>query len=96
MSDDNVIDMKAHKPHYSGGAQCLHCEHRWIAVVAVADDDGQLQCPNCGLDKGVWRGLFTPPDGSKIWVCNCGNNFFWFLDGRVTMCPKCGAEQDHA
>ena len=80
---------EARTPHLRGRARCLGCQHEWEAVAPVGTTNG-LDCPACGLAKGVYVSLVTP---KTVWQCNCGNDLFWVLPCGI-MCPMCGVEQE--
>lgn len=47
-----------------------------------------LECPACGLFKGVLEGLMEPGQGTRF-VCQCGSDLFYILpDG--CQCLMCG------
>lgn len=83
-----VVDLKAYKlslkPHVEGPAICLYCEHRWRAVTPVGTFE--MECPSCGLFKGVWVGLFSP---ETMFQCACGGLHFTVTHGAIA-CVICG------
>jgi len=80
----NIVNLQEHRPHLSGNAKCLSCNHEWIAVAPIGTVE--LECPECGTWKGVYAGL-TAPD--TVWQCNCGNQHF-YITGEDAMCSRCG------
>lgn len=48
---DNVIDINANKPHWTGRVTCSACGHEWQAVAPVGTD--VCECPKCGSMAGV-------------------------------------------
>lgn len=87
-----VIDLEAFKEaakeYMRGPARCLHCRHAWEARVLVGTISS-LECPHCGLFKGVLEGLIEPgPDGRR-WVCDCGCDLYYILPDGV-QCLQCG------
>jgi len=83
----SVTSLDDYRPHRSGPAKCCNCHHIWTAVAPVNNDD--LECPECGLCKGVWYGLHMLPDDVKRFTCECQNTFFEFSpDGPL--CANCG------
>lgn len=46
-------------PWCTGKAECLACEHEWIAVWPLGAND--LECPNCGGRDTVRESLPAPP-----------------------------------
>jgi len=76
----------------SGKAKCLACKHEWVAVVECPAVD--LECPECGCNRGVYKGAFTASEGDAVFTCNCGNTLFEYIakrDGRhFPMCIGCG------
>jgi len=73
--------------HLSGPAICLGCGYIWQAVSPVGVI-AALECPRCGLDKGVLRGL-VEPEGAYF-RCKCGCYLYFILvDGcQCLMCGK--------
>lgn len=84
----SVTDINAQKPHVSGKAKCLHCNHKWVAVIPAGGVD--IECPSCSLFKGALIGLTAP---NKSWECSCGNDLF-FISPDCAICAKCGTEQE--
>lgn len=83
-----VIDLQAHRPHLSGEAKCLSCNHEWAAVAPIGTV--WLECPECGLEKGRLAG--TVYRDEHHWHCNCGNELF-YVTANVYYCPNCGLDQ---
>jgi predicted RNA-binding Zn-ribbon protein involved in translation (DUF1610 family) len=77
------------EPHVTGEAKCMACRHEWVAVVPYGTEE-PLECPKCGTSKGKFKFPYSPPKGSAIWVCNCGNDLFFKLSSGHLMCPNCG------
>ena len=74
-------------PTMRGSARCLHCRHTWEVVVP----EGMimaLECPQCGLWKGVLEGLIEPGHGTRF-VCYCGCDLFYILP-EGCQCLLCG------
>lgn len=90
---ENVVQFKLPEksdPHASGEAVCLACKHTWTAVAPVGT--AQLECPECGTERGVWKYPFSPAVGEELWQCNCGCELFYIIpDGH--MCYGCGTKQ---
>ena len=85
MADEsNIINIFEHKAHLSGDAKCLGCQHEWQAVAPVGTTE--LECPGCGLWKGVYA-CMTAPD--TVWQCDCGNQHF-YIDDEGAICARCG------
>lgn len=83
---DNVVGINSLKPHMTGEAICLHCNHKWVAVAEVGTR--ALDCPECRLSKGVYVGVASP---STAYQCGCGcMHFFISLDGYI--CALCGEQ----
>ncbi|WP_043767591.1 hypothetical protein [Algiphilus aromaticivorans] len=86
---EKVVSLRP-DPHAQGPCVCLSCRHEWRGVWPVGTDE--LECPACGLLKGVSKGLYYPDEGEPIRVCQCGNEFFLMRpDGHF--CPACGRYQ---
>jgi hypothetical protein len=75
----------------AGEVLCLACLHRWTAVAPVGVTE--LECPECGLVRGVWCLPLELEVGTHKWVCDCGCDLFKLAD-RGAVCARCGAEQD--
>lgn len=87
---------RRHDPHMQGRARCLACKAEWQCVAPVGTRD--LECPQCGLQRGAWAVPLDPCYGSKVWRCNkCDGVYFWYViapKGFVHLtCVGCG--QDH-
>ena len=90
----SVVEFKrkeADEPHLSGLAQCISCKHRWQAVALVGTKE--LECPECGLNKGRFRNVCMPPQDEQIWVCDCGCELFVVSKKNGYMCVECGLYQ---
>lgn len=74
----------------TGEAFCLHCGHRWVAVVPQGAD--WLECPECGTEKGLLRFHAELPEGALMRVCECGNSLF-YITQEAHLCPNCGLYQ---
>lgn len=85
-----VIDIQSRQPHISGPAVCLQCKHKWIAVAPSGTNI--LDCPECGLGKGIFANLCFPEEGQESWSCNCGNGYF-MVRPHGCMCIMCGKMQ---
>jgi len=96
MSDDNennVVSLDSARPHMRGPAKCLNCDHEWEAVDLVGSQI--LECPECGLDKGIWAALNLPKEGDLVWTCNgCDGIYFFRVSGEGWMCATCGLTQE--
>jgi hypothetical protein len=86
---DKVVNLDdyRHDPHLSGNAACLACKHTWVAVVPVGTTI--LDCPACGLGKGVYANLVVP---DTAWECRCGCHHF-FVSPEKIICVLCGTTQ---
>lgn len=87
---DNIVNLSDRKkdPHKTGMAICLDCKFEWVAMAPVGVD--RLECPSCGLERGVFKGASQPPDGTLVYPCHCGNDLFHVLDNSSIFCPNCG------
>lgn len=89
---DNILPFKAKQAEpdpmrsLHGPVRCLHCEHKWVAVVPVGVIEG-LECPECRLLKGVVE-LLTAPD--TVFRCACGCDLY-YITPEGCMCLKCGS-----
>ena len=77
----------ASQPHMAGKAMCLACRHEWLAVAPIGEI--VLDCPNCGLGKGVYKNICCP---EKYWQCKCGCSHF-FVTTDACICCLCGLGQ---
>ena len=84
----DVIDMHDFRPHRQGPAMCLHCGHKWHAV--VPHDYDSFECPGCSLTRGVFEGICAPPEGEPTFLCDCGCYRFELLRNGA-FCINCGA-----
>ena len=82
----NVVNLAERRPHVSGKAKCLHCKHEWVAV--APEMASPLECPECGLDKGVFSGLASRAE-LLHYTCGCGSDTF-FLSENGPYCANCG------
>jgi len=74
-------------PHLAGEARCLSCLHEWTAVTPVGTFR-DLECPACGLAKGVLKYGVVP---ERVWTCNCGCDLFCLSGISMKMlCYQCG------
>lgn len=87
---DNVIDIRSRQPHMTGHAVCLNCQHAWQAVSEIGCT--QMECPDCGLMKGVYRNLALPLD-KPLWQCQCGCQMF-YITATHAYCGLCGVAQE--
>lgn len=67
---------------------CMSCKHKWVAVAPTLA--AHLECPNCGLDRGTFKGLVHKDE--LHWTCNCGNMLFHATPNGY-YCPHCGEWQ---
>lgn len=84
MSDENVVQLDAFRPHVSGGCMCVQCGHKWVQVSAVGVT--VFECPQCHVMKGVSDGFVLP---EEFLECRCGGYLFVVTrDGEL--CANCG------
>lgn len=74
----DVVDIRSKKPHLSGGASCLACKHTWQAVAELGVND--LECPSCGLLRGVWSYPIHPAEGSSVVTCVHCQGEHWHVE----------------
>ena len=85
---DNVVSLDSRRAHLSGPAICTKCNHTWRAVILETGDADTMECPNCNMYFGTFRGPEKPETG---WRCNCGCDLFYLTpDGHK--CHSCGQE----
>lgn len=85
----DVINILKNKPHISGDAVCLHCKHEWVGVWPLGVVG--MECPACGLMKGVNQGLTVP---EEVWQCKCGGLHFFVSGKGNILCCHCGLIQE--
>lgn len=85
---NNVIDINAHRDHLSGEAICLVCRHTWIAVAPCGTI--QLECPACGIEKGVFSR--TAHCSPYLYCSACGCSHFSIDTNWSAYCLVCGVE----
>lgn len=90
----NVVNLSDHKPHVSGPAKCLGCQHEWAAA-RPAGPPVYLECPSCGLHKGVFNGNHAPPEADAVYTCACGCQHFFVMTYGV-FCQGCGTVTDYS
>ena len=59
-------------PHLAMLAICLGCRKEWtsVAPIGMVSD---LECPGCGLMKGVSKTLIGGDNNDMIYRCKCGS-----------------------
>lgn len=82
-----LVALDDKRPHLSGKALCLNCSKEWVAVAPLGTT--ALQCPECGLLKGVFNAVCAP---EKAWQCGCGC-FHFLVSPQNVICALCGAVQ---
>lgn len=75
-------------PHLSGRCVCLGCKHEWVGVTPVGKHDG-LECPACGLLKGVHVGIAYPVE---MWQCGTCSAVLFFITKDGAQCSVCGVK----
>lgn len=92
----DIVDLNQYKKertiHRNGHAQCTHCRHQWY-MVAVPEGTDAFDCPNCGLEKGVFA-AHCRMDEDEYFTCDCGSLYFHLMrskeHGEYDMCVNCG------
>jgi ribosomal protein S14 len=84
-----IVDITSNQPHWSGAAVCVGCGHEWIATTPITPNIDIFRCPSCGLNKGIYRGLYIPNTEEIVLWCICENGFFSVLQDHV-QCIRCG------
>jgi len=80
------VDLDSRRPHLSGPARCVGCQHKWSAVAPIGEV--ALTCPSCGADKGGRMAMVVPKEA--VWTCNCGNVFMLVRVDGMVVCANCG------
>ena len=79
-------------PHVQGPCKCLCCKHTWHGVIEAGADMHGLECPKCGVSKGVMT-LFVAPE--YILLCeSCGGELFYLAEDGTPVCCICGTIND--
>lgn len=84
-----VVYLDAQRPHLSGTARCLSCQHQWAAVSPVGTV--WLACPSCLLLRGRYVN-YCEIEKAEHWTCHCGCDLFFVTPGGM-YCPNCGTVQ---
>lgn len=84
-----IHDLSEKLPHMTGEALCLHCKRKWQAVAPIGTVI--LDCPECGLGKGVFANIAFPD--REHWQCHCGCGAFCVTQKGIH-CLMCGVIQD--
>lgn len=86
----DVVDITSKLPHMSGKCQCLHCKHKWVGVAPIGTLS--LECPECGLNKGVFSGVSAT---ENLFMCECSSlHFVLSVDVGGAICSNCGLIHD--
>lgn len=88
---------EATKGYIGGPHICLSCRNEWIGASPVGVTG--LECPECGLNKGVAKGLVDLPEWSEyFFTCDCANDRFIIINSARTgprlYCDHCGTVWD--
>jgi ribosomal protein S27E len=84
-------------PHMSGPARCVGCQHDWTAVAPVGTTE--LECPSCGMMKGLYRYPVTADANDLVFRCQCGSEALtaYYRNGKFRLqCMSCGISQTEA
>lgn len=97
----NVISLQdartERSPHWSGYCRCMGCQHEWMGVGPIGTS-AELECPECGLPKGVVKHLFGADVGDHVLSCtDCGCDSFAIYKRKKDMmkivrCISCGLD----
>ena len=95
MTGRKIVPLKREEPHLSGEAVCTGCGHEWVAVAPVGMT--QLECPECGSSKGLFKHPFGPAEGELSYECSCGSDLFFIKKTKhqasgAVYCRGCGVE----
>lgn len=94
---DVIPFRKREEPHLAGEAECIACRHRWVAVCPVGT--WTLECPSCGLMKGMFRYPISADEGDGLFSCMCGCEALvaYYRKGKFRIqCMNCGTHQTEA
>ena len=92
----NVVQFKPKQPvndeppMMNGHGKCMACSHEWTARVPIGT--WELECPECGLWKGLMMGFVNPAEGELLRECRCGCQAFYVTPDGVH-CLLCGTTQ---
>ncbi len=83
-----VHNLDDYRPHVTGQARCLDCNHEWVAVAPNAAE--WLECHACTLMRGRFVYGCSPEAGSPVYMCpGCGNDVFHAQPAGL-FCLNCG------
>ena len=55
----DVVSIKPDEPHKSGEFKCLVCDHEYIGIAPILDEDGNpllwYECPQCGCERSTHK-----------------------------------------
>lgn len=75
-------------PHTEGPVLCVECKHEWVGVAPCGTVG--LECPNCGLAKGVRKSFIEASEGDIVFICGyCEGTLFTLYKDQV-LCAGCG------
>lgn len=87
----DIASLDDYRPHMTGPVRCAACGHEWEAISPIGMFDA-MECPDCGLMKGVRTTAVTTGDDGIHWACRCGN-IFYVLTNKSILCTHCGTPQ---
>lgn len=69
----------------------MACKHEWHGVVEHSPNGHNhgLECPGCGLNKGVFVNLYGSAEGTPVYHCGCGSYLFEARKNGL-LCIYCG------
>jgi hypothetical protein len=79
------------EPHVTGEALCLGCRREWVCVAPVGVF--RLECPSCGLMRGVFKQKVGAGPDEKNIICMCDCEYFVMIrkkDHNYILCSNCG------
>ena len=75
-----------------GPAECLHCRKVFMAIAPVGHVF--IKCPDCHVEKAVFRTHVLPEESEEILLCTCGS-WVWSVTKSTLVCVICGMGQPY-
>lgn len=93
----SVVDLNKARiernPHIAGVAECIGCQHQWVATVPASIKTHWLECPECHAPKGRFVAPVLLGEGIERKECSCGCQAFSVTRSEL-ICMNCGQASD--